>query len=251
MQDHHLFQYLLRLGDTALINGHRLGEWCGHGPILEEDIALTNIALDLIGQARGFLTLAGKVENKNRDEDALAYHRDALEFRNFLLSEQPNGDFAQTLLRQFLLSAYQYFLFQDLSSSKDESLAALAAKSLKEVSYHLRHSEQWILRMGDGTTESRERIMNAMNQLWRFTGDLFEMDETDAVLIKSKIVPDLNTIKIKWEEKVKSVFTEATLEMPENVFMMKGSRSGGHTEHLGFILAEMQVLPRMYPDAKW
>jgi ring-1,2-phenylacetyl-CoA epoxidase subunit PaaC len=246
-----LFEYCLRLGDSNLILAQRLGEWCGHGPILEEDIALTNICLDLLGQSRAFLTYAGQVEGKGRTEDDLAYLRETLEFRNVLLTEQPNGDYAQTILKQFLYSAYQYFLYDALKQSKDKTIAALAEKSLKEVAYHLRHSGEWVKRLGDGTEESRHRITDALDALWIYTGDMFDMDEVDAALIKEGIAVDLNLIKVMWENRVKEIFAEATLAVPESTFMIKGSRIGKHTEHLGYILAEMQVLNRQHPDAEW
>jgi len=246
-----LRDYCLRLGDTSLILGHRLSEWCGHGPILEEDIALANMGLDMLGQARMMLTYAGQVEGKGRDEDSLAYHRDEREFRNMLLVEQPNGDYGQTIMRQFLYSAYAYFLYSELKNSKDKTLSAFAEKALKEVTYHLRHSSSMVIRLGDGTEESHRRMVNAVNELWMFTGDMFDMDETDAELIKAGIAVDLKKIAALWNDKVKEVFKEATLEIPQEVFMQTGSRKGIHTEHLGYILAEMQVLPRMYPDAKW
>lgn len=247
----HLFEYTLRLGDTNLILAQRLGEWCGHGPILEEDIALTNISLDLIGQARAFLTYAGQVEGKERTEDDLAYNRGEREFRNLLLTEQPNGDFGQTILRQFLVGTFQYYFYSELKNSKDTTLAALAEKSLKEVTYHVRHSSEWIKRLGDGTEESRRRILSAMDELWMYTGDLFDMDATDQALIKDGIAVDLSKIKLRWEEKVKEIFTVATLSVPENAFMIRGSREGKHTEHLGHILAEMQSLARTFPGAQW
>ncbi len=246
-----LFEYILRLGDTSLILGHRLSEWCGHGPILEEDIALANMALDLLGQSRIMLTYAGEVEGKARDEDALAFHRDEREFRNLLLVEQPNGDYGQTIMRQFLFSTYANFFYSELKSSKDRTLSAFAEKSLKEVTYHLRHCSSMVIRLGDGTEESHRRMVSAVNELWMFTGDMFDMDETDAELIKAGIAVDLKKIAPLWNEKVKEVFKEATLEIPQDVFMQSGSRKGIHTEHLGYILAEMQVLPRMYPEAKW
>jgi ring-1,2-phenylacetyl-CoA epoxidase subunit PaaC len=246
-----LFEYCLRLGDSNLILAQRLGEWCGHGPILEEDIALTNICLDLLGQSRAMLTYAGEVEGKGRTEDDLAYMREVLDYRNVLLTEQPNGDFAQTILKQFLYSAYQYFLYEALKQSKDKTIAALAEKSLKEVAYHLRHSSEWVKRLGDGTEESRQRIMTALNELWIYTGDMFDMDEVDTALIKEGIAADLNLVKVMWENKVKEVFEEATLAVPENTFMIKGSRIGKHTEHLGYILAEMQVLHRQHPNVEW
>jgi ring-1,2-phenylacetyl-CoA epoxidase subunit PaaC len=251
MKNNFLFEYCLRIGDTALINGQRLGEWCGHGPILEEDIALTNISLDLIGQARALLTYAGELEGKGRTEDDLSYLRDELEFRNVLLAEQPNGDFAQTILRQFLISSFHFYFFSELKNSADKMLSALAEKSLKEIAYHLRHSSQWVIRLGDGTEESQMRMTNAVEELWMFTGDLFDMDETDKVLIEQNIAVDLSKVKTDWEKKVKEVFDEATLRVPQNVFMISGSRKGKHTEHLGYILAEMQVLQRTYPGATW
>ncbi len=247
----HLFQYTLRLGDTALILGQRLGEWCGHGPILEEDIALTNISLDLIGQSRAFLTYAGQVEGKGRSEDDLAYLRGEREFRNLLLAEQPNGDFGQTILRQFLISAFQYYFFDALKKSKNTTLSALAEKSLKEVAYHLRHSSEWLKRLGDGTKESHQRVSDAINELWSYTGDFFDMDETDNVLIKEGIAVDLSVVKLLWENKVKEVFAEANLSIPENAFMIRGSREGKHTEYLGHMLAEMQSLARAFPGAQW
>ena len=247
----HLFEYCLRLADTPLILGQRLGEWCGHGPILEEDIALTNISLDLFGQASGLLTYAASVEGKGRTEDDLAFLRDVRDFRNALIVEQPNSDYGQTILRQFLVSAYLYFLYESLSSSKDSMISGIAAKSLKEVAYHLRHSTEWVLRMGDGTEESHQRMLKATDELWMYTGDLFDADEVEHALVKNGIAVDLNTIHSKWLEKVRDVYNRATLPLPSNVFMIKGSRQGRHSEHLGHILAEMQVLPRMYPDAKW
>lgn len=246
-----LFEYCLRLGDTSLILAQRLGEWCGHGPILEEDIALTNIALDEIGQAVAFLKYAGEVEGKGRSEDDLAYMRGEREFRNLLLAEQPNGDFGQTILKQFLVSTFQYFLFTELKNSKDKTIAALAEKSLKEVTYHFRHSSEWVKRLGDGTEESRQRIVDALDDLWMYTGDMFDMDEVDAALIKEGIAVDLSAIRSSWEKKVKEIFTDATLSIPENAFMIRGSREGKHTEYLGHMLAEMQSLTRAFPGAQW
>ncbi len=246
-----LFQYCLRIGDTSLILSQRLGAWCGHGPILEEDIALTNIALDLIGQAREFLTYAGEVEGTGRMEDDLAYWRGEREFRNLLIVEQPNGDFGQTILRQFLVSAFHFYLFDELIKSTDKTIAALAEKSLKEVTYHVRHSGEWVKRLGDGTEESHQRMMKAIDELWMFTGDLFDMDETDQALIRKGIAADLSKINPLWNNKVKEVFAQATLIIPENVYMIRGSREGKHTEYLGHILAEMQSLTRAFPGAQW
>ena len=245
------FEYYLRLGDNSLILGHRLSEWCGHGPILEEDIALINVALDLVGQSRFMLDAAAKIEAKGRTEDTLAFHRNANEYRNALIVEQPNGDFANTLVRQFFYDVYHHLYLSELKNSKDELLAAFAEKSLKEVSYHLRHSNDWILRLGDGTTESHERTQNAINELWMYTGDLFDMNETDAFLIREGIAVDLEPIKNKWKVKIAETFSEATLKVPENPYMQHGSKEGLHTEYLSYLLAEMQSIPRMMPDAAW
>jgi ring-1,2-phenylacetyl-CoA epoxidase subunit PaaC len=247
----HLIEYCLRLADTSLILGQRLGEWCGHGPILEEDIALTNISLDCIGQARGFYGYAAQLEGNGKTEDDYAYLRDEREFRNLLLAEMPNGDFAQTILRQFFISTFQYYLYDRLKNSKDKTLAALAEKSLKEVMYHLRHSSAWVIRLGDGTAESKQRMENAIQELWMYTGDMFDSDATDAALIKESIAADAKEIKPLWDKKVKEVFDEAVLAVPENIFMMSGSREGKHTEYLGFILAEMQSLHRAHPGVEW
>ncbi len=246
-----LFEYCLRLGDTSLVLSQRSAEWCGHGPILEEDIALTNITLDLVGQSTAFLKYAGEVEGKGRTEDDLAFLRDAREFRNLLIVEQPNGDYAQTILRVFLVSAYLVYLYEELKSSKDATLSALAAKSLKEVTYHLRHSSNWVIRMGDGTEESNKRIKKAIDELWLFTGDMFDMDDVDKALISQGIAVDMNKVKAKWDKKVADVFAEATLMVPSGTFMIEGSREGKHTEYLGHLLAEMQVLPRSFPGAQW
>ena len=245
------FEYLLRLGDSSLIIGHRLSEWCGHGPILEEDIALINIALDFVGNATSLLTYAAQVEGKGRTEDDLAYLRNERDYRNLLLTEQPNGDYAMTIARQFLYDVYTYFLYEELKKSKDETIAAIAVKSHKEITYHLRHTTEWMYRLGDGTEESHQRLQNGLNELWMFTSDLFDMDEVDAILIKAGIAPDLNKIKEAWEKRVKEVVAEATLQLPTSIAKQKGSREGKHTEHLGYLLAEMQYLPRTYPTAKW
>lgn len=245
------FEYLLRLGDSSLIIGHRLSEWCGHGPILEEDIALINIALDFVGNATSLLSYAGQVEGKGRNEDDLAYMRAEREFRNLLITEQPNGDYATTIARQFLFDTYMFFLYEELKSSKDETIAAIAVKSHKEITYHLRHTSEWMLRLGDGTVESHDRLQNGLNDLWMFTFEMFEMDEVDALLIKEGIAPDLNKIKSLWEKRVHEVLAEATLQIPTTTFKQKGSKEGKHSEHLGFLLAEMQYVHRAYPGAKW
>src|ERR1035437_343323 len=246
-----LFKYCLRLADTSLILSQRNGEWCGHGPFLEEDLALTNISLDLLGQANSIYQYAAKVEGKGRTEDDLAFHRSEREFYNTLIVEQPNGDYAKTILRQFLCDAFDFYFYSELVKRKDETLSAIAAKSIKEITYHLRHSSSWVERLGDGTEESHTRIINALDELWRFTGEMFEMNEVDSILIKEGIAIDLSSIQPKWENKVKDILEHATLKIPSTTFMQRGSREGKHTEHLGYILAEMQSLPRALPDAKW
>lgn len=246
-----LFEYTLRLGDNALILGHRLSEWTSHGPILEEDIALSNIGLDMLGHAEAFLKYAAEVEEKRRTADDLAFKRPEREFLNTLLVEQPNGNFAQTIARQFFKDGFDIILFAQLSDSKDETLSAIAAKSLKEIKYHLRHSSQWVIRLGDGTEESHQRMQDGVEAMWPYTGEQFEMTEADEVLIQEGIAVDLKSIQPEWEKMVSDVLEEATLKKPEDVFMHSGSRKGVHTEKLGFLLAEMQYLPRAYPDAKW
>jgi len=247
-----VYEYLIRLGDNALILGQRLGEWCGHAHQLESDIAMTNVALDLIGQARMLLTEAGNVEGKGRTEDDLAFHRSEFQFRNNLLVEMENGDFAQTITRQFFFDCFYYHLLDALKKSKNEFLQAFALKSIKEVTYHRELSTDFIVRLGDGTEESHERMQNAVNLLWEYTGELFEMTEADELLIQDGIVPDLNDIKSLWEQDVLSVLEKATLVVPDTKgYMASGSRQGRHSEYLGYILAEMQYLPRMMPDAKW
>lgn len=247
-----LFEYLIRLGDNALILGQRLGEWCGHAHQLESDIALTNVSLDQIGQARNLLSEAGRVEGNGRTEDDLAFFRNERDFRNNLLVEQDNGDFAQTITRQFLFDTFQYHLYTALSQSTNDFLRGFAIKSLKEVTYHRKLTSDWMLRLGDGTDESHGRMQEALDILWPFTGELFEMTEADEVLISHDLVPNLNEIKHKWEKEVQSVAAEATLQIPDTMgYMAKGSRVGHHTEYMGYILAEMQALPRSMPDAKW
>ena len=246
-----LFEYLLRLGDDRLVLGHRLSEWCGHGPILEEDIALSNIALDLIGHASSLLALAGAVEERNRNEDALAYFREVVEYRNALIVELPNGDFGFTIVRQFLFDAYSVLLWDALSHARDERIAALATKSLKEDKYHLRHSSEWVVRLGDGTAESHARAQRAMDALWRFTGELFERDSVDDAVALLGIAVDHDAIKARWQTMVSGVLQRATLVMPPDDAMSHGGRSGRHTEHLGHLLSEMQSVARSHPGATW
>jgi ring-1,2-phenylacetyl-CoA epoxidase subunit PaaC len=247
-----LLEYCLRLADTSLISGQRMSEWCGHAPILEEDIALSNISLDLIGQARILLAYAGEVDGKGKSEDDMAFYRDARQFRNLLLAEVPNGDFAMTVARQYLLSVYNFHLYSALSSSSDTTLAAFASKSLKEVAYHVRHFGDWMVRLGDGTDESRSRLQDAVSELWNFVDDLFMADEIDRKLAASGVGADLDAVKLKWEEAINKTFADAKVVAPKvNSMMRTGSRQGNHTEYLGYILAEMQFLPRAYPDARW
>ncbi|MCB9365411.1 MAG: phenylacetate-CoA oxygenase subunit PaaC [Flavobacteriales bacterium] len=246
-----LINYCLRLGDSSLILGQRMSEWCSNGPILEEDIAMTNIALDLIGQSRTMLTYAGKLEGKGRTEDDFAYKREEREFYNTLLSERPNGHFGDTVARNFLHSAFFYHLFQALKNSKDEMIAAHAAKSIKEVTYHLRHSSEWLVRLGDGTEESHNKVQESLNDMWEFTGDLFEMNEVDELLIKEGIAVDLTEIKKEWDKTVNQVIERATLNRPEECYMQTGRLNAIHSEYLGHLIAEMQFLQRAYPEAQW
>lgn len=245
------FQYSLRIGDNSLILGQRLSEWCGHGPVLEEDIAMSNMSLDLIGQARGFLTYAGNIEGKGRTEDDLAFHRAEREFVNCNLVEQPNGDFAVTTMRSFLYSVYAWLLYRELSKSSDETLSGLAEKSVKEVAYHLRHTSQWVIRLGDGTDESHKRVQNALNDLYSYVPELFESDEVNAILIKEGIAPDMNKFRDEYNALAEEIISEATLTVPPSGYISSGGIKGLHSEHLGKLLAEMQWLPRSMPDAKW
>jgi len=243
-----LINYLLHLADNSLIMGHRNSEWCGHGPILEQDIAISNIALDLIGQARNFYQYAATLLIVNKEtEDSLAYLRDAREYKNCLLVEQPNIDWAQTILKQFLFSTYQYHLYRQLQNIKDEQLKAIAAKALKEVTYHVRWSSEWVIRLGDGTEESKKRICRAVDELWMFTGELFEPASYELNMGINFLL-----LKEEWNQKVRSVFEEATIDIPaENKWHQSGGKTGNHSEHLGFILAEMQFLQRAYPNSEW
>ena len=246
-----LFEYVTRLGDDRLVLGHRLSEWCGHGPILEEDIALANIALDLVGHAAALLKLAGELEGKGRDEDALAYFRDAVDYRNVLLVELPTGDFAYTIIRQFLFDAYSVLLWDALSRSQHEQLAAIAAKCLKEDKYHLRHSSEWVVRLGDGTEESHTRAQNALNDLWRYTGELLSRDAIDDRVAELGVVIDHDGISARWNTMVNDVFSRATLVSPTDGAHNQGGRRGRHTEHLGHLLSVMQIVARSHPGASW
>ena len=249
-----LFNYTLQLGDNTLILAQRLGEWCGHGPVLEHDIALTNIALDLLGQARMFLSYAGECEGRGRTEDHLAYFRDVQDFRNVLLVEQPNEDWAHTIARQFFFDVYNFYNLQALVKSRDERLAAIAEKALKEATYHLRYSSEWTIRLGDGTELSRQKMQNAIEDLWMYTGELTTPNETERLMAETGIGPDLLKIKPLWDAKVNAVLEEATLQKPAAGGLSRGlgsGKDGRHTEQLGFILAEMQFLQRTYPGLEW
>lgn len=247
-----LFQWLLRRGDNALILGHRVSEWCGHAPVLEEDIALANIALDLIGQARLWLSYAGEVEGKGRGENELAYLRDGWDFRNFLIVEQPNGDFGKTLMRQFLFDAFQVPMLEHLAArSSDPRIAGIASKVGKEAVYHLDRSADLVIRLGDGTPESRRRMQDALDLLWPYTGEVVSDDDLDRTAADARLAPLPSALKAEWEETVQAVFAEATLTPPESNFAHKGGITGRHSEHLGHLLAEMQFLQRAYPGATW
>jgi ring-1,2-phenylacetyl-CoA epoxidase subunit PaaC len=244
-------QYLLRLGDDRLVLGHRLSEWCGHGPILEEDIALANIALDVIGQANLLLTLAGAAEGEGRDPDALVYFREAVDYRNALIVELPRGDFAFTIARQFLFSVFAYLQFDALQGSAQKELAGIAAKAVKEVKYHVRHSADWMIKLGDGTEESHDRMQRAVDDIWRYTGELFLADDVDLAAAAAGIGVDPSTVEQPWRAHVVDVFERATVTVPDVKFMQRGGRAGKHTEHLGHMLAEMQIVARSFPGGSW
>ncbi len=246
-----LFKYCCRLGDNALVLSHRLGEYSSHGPFLEEDLAITNVALDLIGQCESILKYAGQVENKGRTEDDLAYRRPEREFLNCQLVEQANTDFAYIMLRQFFMDVYHLYLYEGLMDSSDETLRAIAGKSIKEVKYHVRRSHDWMIRLGNGTEESRTRLQNAINDLWVYTGELFESDEVENELVSLGVAADPETIKSNWDKLVSETMREAKITIPDNSYMATGGRNGIHTEHLGYLIAQMQFLPTSYPDAKW
>jgi len=273
MLDQSTIDYTLHLADNALVLGHRNSEWTGHGPILEQDIALSNIALDLIGQARNFYQYAARLVNgrgvgsepgkrgarvsegpgepSEVTEDTLAYLRDSWDFKNCLLVEQVNGDWAKTILRQFFFSAYQFYFYQSLQQSQDRELAAIAEKSYKEVTYHLRWSSEWVIRLGDGTTESHTRIKGALDQLWKFTGELFVPADYERTLAAKGVAVDVTGLRWLWDERVNDVFQQAQLVIPAAGWEQTGGKSGRHTEHLGYLLAEMQFLQRAYPGCEW
>ena len=243
-------KYILRIADTTLILSQRISEWCSKGPSLEEDIALSNISLDLLGQANGLLEYVSKLNGKI-SADEYAFKRDEREFYNFQICEIENGHFGDTIIRQFLIDVYFKLYYQELEKSKDETLSALATKSLKEVSYHLRHSSNWVIRLGDGTQESKDKVQESLNNIWKYTGEFFEMDELDEKMLKEKIGVNNKNLKKDWDKLVDETINKAKLKKPKDGYMMTGSRKGIHTEMLGKILSEMQYLPRAYPDAKW
>ncbi|MEP6492756.1 MAG: 1,2-phenylacetyl-CoA epoxidase subunit PaaC [bacterium] len=246
-----LFPYLLRLGDDRLVLGHRLSEWCGHGPILEEDIALANIALDLIGEATLLLKLAGEAEGQGRSEDALAYLRDSGDYRNALLTELPKGDFGFTIVRQLFFSAFSLLQMEALQRSTNAALAGIAAKAVKEARYHVRHSAQWVITLGDGTDESHARVQRAANDLWRYTGELFVADDVDREVSAAGLGVDPSTLAEAWRSQIDDVMARATLTIPPTPYMQRGGRDGRHTEHLSHMLAEMQIVARSHPGASW
>ena len=245
------FELLLQLGDNALILGHRLSEWSGDAPVLEEDVALTNIALDLIGQARFWLTAAGKAEGLGRSEDDLAYLRDARNWRNLHLAELPNGDFAKTMLRQYFFDTYHLLLLEGLAVGQDGEIAGIAGKAVREVRYHLRHSRGWVIRLGDGTEQSRARMQQALEDCAPCVPELFETDDCYRHLVECRIAPDVQALESEWQRQTRQVLDEATLEMPEIGHAMSGGRQGLHSEELGYLLAEMQFLQRAYPGLSW
>jgi ring-1,2-phenylacetyl-CoA epoxidase subunit PaaC len=246
-----LLEYILRIADNALILGHRISDWCGHGPSLETDIGMTNIALDLIGHSRALLQYAAKVEGKGRTEDDFASFRDIREFKNLLLVEQANGNFANTIARQFLFDTYNYHFFDALQHSKDEELAAIAKKGLKEIAYHYRFSAEWVIRLGDGTDESYAKMQDALEHAWVYTEEMFDMDAIDERMIEAEIGVDLTHVKILWKERVDRVLKEGMLSEPKVAWMQKGGKKGNHGEQMGFILTEMQWMQRAYPGLEW
>ncbi len=247
-----IVEYLIRLADDRLILGHRLSEWCGHAPILEEDIALANIGLDCIGQANFLYTAAAAQEGKGRTADEIVYFRDGIEYKNLLLVEQPNGDFARTIIRQFLYDAFGVLLYEALQRSSFAPLSGIAQKAVKELRYHLRHSSQWVLRLGDGTDESHRRAHEALTHLWKYTDEMFLSDPLEQELVKKGIAVDPAALRETWMTTVRDVTTAATLTLPESgPFIHKGGREGKHTEHLGHLLTEMQIVARSFPDIKW
>ena len=245
-----LLKYTLRIADSSIILGQRLSSWCSKGPTLEEDIALSNLSLDLFGQANSLLEYASELDG-TKSADDFAFKRNEREFYNLQLTEQLNGHFGDTIVRHFFFSVYSFLFYSKLSNSKDETLAAISTKSLKEIKYHLTHSKSWVIRLGDGTEESNKRIQKSLNDLWQFTGEFFEMDEIDQKIYKEGIGVNNSSLKSEWDKIVNTTLKESNLIRPEDGHMQSGSKNGMHTEHLGHLLSEMQFLPRAYPDAKW
>ena len=245
-----LLKYTLRIADSSIILGQRLSSWCSKGPTLEEDIALSNLSLDLFGQANSLLEYASELDG-TKSADDFAFKRNEREFYNLQLTEQLNGHFGDTIVRHFFFSVYSFLFYSKLSNSKDETLAAIAAKSLKEIKYHLTHSKSWVIRLGDGTEESNKRIQKSLNDLWQFTGEFFEMDDIDQKMYKEGIGVNNSSLKSEWDKMVNTTLKESNLIRPKDGYMQSGSKNGMHTEHLGHLLSEMQFLPRAYPDAKW
>ncbi len=246
-----LLNYCIALGDDSLVLGHRLSEWCSNGPFLEEDLALTNVALDFIGRARFFYTHAAELDSKGRSEDDFAYLRDCRDYRNFLINELPNGDFAFTMARQLMVDTYDMLFYQRLQHSGDATLASIACKAIKESRYHLRRSRDWIVRLGDGTDESHTRSQNAFNELWGYANEMFDMPDDEVQLLDTGIAVDRAALRQDWDHAMTEVLEEATLEVPANDWAIGGGRQGMHSEHLGFMLAEMQFLQRSYPGLQW
>ncbi len=249
--DPNLVEFLLRLGDNGLVLGQRLGEWVGHGPVLEEDLALTNVALDLVGQARLWLACAGEAEGSGRDEDRLAYFRDSHEFHNVLLVERPNGNYADTIARQFFFDTWHFYLLRALETSTDGHVAGIAQKAVREVAYHVRRSGDWIVRLGDGTETSHARMQTAVEDLWRYTGELFAPDDIDIEMKDRGVGCDLGALRLLWNEHIAHVFAEATLTLPADGWMQLGGKSGMHGEQFSYLLAEMQSVPRSVPALRW
>ncbi|MDZ7845549.1 MAG: 1,2-phenylacetyl-CoA epoxidase subunit PaaC [Owenweeksia sp.] len=246
-----LLQYTLRLGDNALILGQRLAEWCGHGPVLEQDIALSNIALDQLGQARMLMQYAAELKGEGFTEDKMAFIRDVTEYKNLLILELENEDWGKTIARQFLFDTFNYFQYSDLLNSQDDHIRSVAQKAIKEITYHAQWSAEWVIRLGDGTEESHERIQANINDLWEWTGEMFTMDEVDEKMLKAGIGADLKPIKEQWDQKVTEILDMATLAKPKDGWMQSGGKQGEHTEYIGYLLAEMQHMQRMYPEVQW
>lgn len=251
MKNENLYNYSLQHADNSLILGQRLAEWCGHGPVLEQDIALTNISLDLIGQARMWYQYAANIQEEGKSEDDLAYLRDAWDFRNVLLVEQPNGDFAQTIFRQFLYDTFSCFFYAELKKSNDSQLQAIASKSHKETLYHIKWSGDWVIRLGDGTEESKKRMVKAITTLWPYGHELTESNETERIAQKEGYGVDLETVRKARDGKIREIMEEALLEIPQSTYHQKGGKDGSHSEHLGYILSDLQFLQRAYPGLEW